>query len=1012
MRVLKMAVAPSLIFVILLTAIPFFHTDLQQPDSPSSSAAPFEANRADVLSSYGKLPLCFVANRGQTDASVLYYAGIPGGRVYITANGLVFDLIEKNTTSPGQTAAEDKDTLAESHRLVMRLNFQGSNSTHEIIAGDSINGYYNYLIGNDPAKWRTEVPAYKEIVYRDIYANIDLRLYGTEGAFTYDFIVHPGGDVSDIRLALEGINNLNISGDDLVMSTALGDIRQSRLNIYQGNNISRETIEGRFKLVSDTEYCFAIAAYDRGRDLVIDPALLYSTYLGGIGEEESIGIAVDEAGCAYITGWTHSFDFPTTTGSFQPVHLGAWDDAFVTKLNPTGTALIYSTYLGGSVSDIGTRIKVDEAGCAYLTGSTESDDFPVTAGAFQQVFGGYGDAFITKLNPTGTALVYSSYLGGADEDAGDDIAVDSGGYVYVAGYTDSDNQTFPVTPGAFQTEFKGDLDGFIAKVKPDGSALVYCTYLGGTDYETVIGLFVDGAGCAYATGLTESIDFPTTAGAFQSVNGGNGDAFVTKLNPSGTALAYSTYLGGSETDIAYRVQVDQAGCAYVVGITGYGATTMSDPPATNDPGHLQNLPLWGRPDSDRQEKPLQIPFTNDFPVTAGAFQPVFGGGGADAFVTKLNTAGSALIYSTYLGGQDIDEGTDIWIDGQGYACVTGATASQDFPVTATAYQGTFAGVYDAFITKLNPAGAALIYSTYLGGANGDAAWGIAADQGSLAYIAGFTDSVNFPVTPGAFQTTFKGVEDAFVAKFSIADPPVVTTGPATGVNFTDATLNGVLTSAGTTPSAGVSFQYGGSPGTYNSETPAQASGAGPFAATINLLGNWQGMTVYYRARAVGADGLTTYGAEMSYTLPSPQTLSHGAGSSLTTPPFVPISNIVVLTASLSTKTVTPGTPVTVTADITNKSAVNGSKMVTLYVNGQVDSTQGVAVNNGASSKLTFNVSRSEPGDYSVYVDGVPAGSFKVEMVTGNDSILIFSVSLIILAFIFGMAMLWRRQRTG
>jgi hypothetical protein len=314
------------------------------------------------------------------------------------------------------------------------------------------------------------------------------------------------------------------------------------------------------------------------------------------------------------------------------------------------------------------------------------------------------------------------------------------------------------------------------------------------------------------------------------------------------------------------------------------------------------------------------------------------------------------------------------------------------------------------MTKLDHAGAALIYSTYMGGADEDAAQGIAVATGSLAYICGYTYSTNFPVTAGAFQTSFKGMGDVFVARFSIADPPVVTTGQAAGVSFGGATLNGVLTSAGTTPGATVSFQYGGSPGTYNSETPGRASGAGPFAATIDLLGNWQGITVYYRARAVGADGLTNYGTEMSFTVSLPQTPSHGTGSSLTPTPFVPISNILVQSSSISANRVAPGTTVTVSSTMVNKSTVNGTSTVKLYVNGQLDSSRGVSVNSGNTVPVIFEISRSEPGTYNVYVNSTPAGSFTVEDYAGPNIILFASCILIFGTLIIGSIYIWRRKQ--
>jgi hypothetical protein len=407
-------------------------------------------------------------------------------------------------------------------------------------------------------------------------------------------------------------------------------------------------------------------------------ALVYSTYLGGSGGDSGRGIAVDTAGNAYVTGYTASTNFPTTAGAFQTTRGGFLMDAFVTKLNPTGSALVYSTLLGGSDLDSGEGIVVDAAGNAYVAGGTSSTDFPTTAGAFQTTFGGGanqgGDAFVTELNPTGSALVYSTYLGGSGGDSAASIAVDADGNAYVTGRTLSTN--FPTTAAAFQPTFGGGVccggDAFVTKLNPTGSApLVYSTYLGGSDYDIGTGIALDTLGNAYVTGTTLSTDFPTTAGAFQATYGGGGDAFVTKLNPTGWAL-YSTYLGGSGGDSGRGIAVDAAGNAYVT-----GSTTSTN-----------------------------------FPTTAGALQTTFTGGVSpyggyftDAFVTQLNPTGSApLVYSTYLGGGGDDVGNAIALDTlpNPNVYVTGYTFSPNFPITTGAFQTMHVGGdrLDVFVAKI------------------------------------------------------------------------------------------------------------------------------------------------------------------------------------------------------------------------------------------------------------------------------------------------------------------------
>jgi hypothetical protein len=409
----------------------------------------------------------------------------------------------------------------------------------------------------------------------------------------------------------------------------------------------------------------------------------------------------------------------------------------VAKLNSTGSALVYSTYLGGSGGSIAYAIAVDAAGNASVTGQTYAADFPTTPGAFQTTCHGcvgeplFSDAFVTRLNPTGSALVYSTFLGGGNNDTGSGIAVDKVGNVYVTGQTFS--AEFPTTPGAFQTKCGscGDIsDAFVTKLNVTGSALVYSTFLGGSNYDFGNGIAVNAAGNAYVTGLTYSIDFPTTPSVFQTTCGGGCaggwyDAFVTQVNPAGSALIYSTYLGGSSGDDGAAIAVDRSGNAYVTGFTK----------------------------------------STDFP-TMTPLQSVLRGTN-DAFVTKINSSGSALLYSTYLGGSADDFGTGIAVDTYGSAYVTGYTTSTNFP-TVKPLQATNGGLSDAFVVKLNPLGSHFAYSTYLGGSGDDHGYGIAQHAGN-AYVIGMTASTNFP-TKAPLQRANGGHPDAFVSKISRPSP--------------------------------------------------------------------------------------------------------------------------------------------------------------------------------------------------------------------------------------------------
>jgi murein DD-endopeptidase MepM/ murein hydrolase activator NlpD len=485
--------------------------------------------------------------------------------------------------------------------------------------------------------------------------------------------------------------------------------------LNSGSEVS--ALNSQLPTSNSTSVGFQVASYDLTKPLVIDPVFVYSTYLGGNDTEDGYAIAVDSSGNAYITGWTQSTDF-ATANALQATHGGGFQDAFVTKLNANGSAIVYSTYLGGSDSDSGFRIAVDSSGNAYITGSTGSTNFP-TANALQATYGGNADAFVTKLNTSGSALVYSTYLGGNNADIGFAIAVDSPGNTYITGATLSTN--FP-TVNALQTTSNGEYDAFVTKLNTSGSALVYSTYLGGNSEEHAIGIAVDSSGNAYVTGFTGSTNFPT-ANAFQATFGGDmHDAFVTKLNTSGSALVYSTYLGGNNADIGLAIAVDSSGNAH---ITGHSAST-------------------------------------NFP-TANALQPTLTGS-LDAFVTKLNANGSALVYSTYLGGSGAQIGLGIATDSSGNTYIAGETSSNNFP-TASPLQAALGGGdgQDAFVTKLNANGSVFVYSTYLGGPGFDSGRAIAVDSSGNAYITGVTQSTNFP-TANALQATLKGDYDVFVTK--------------------------------------------------------------------------------------------------------------------------------------------------------------------------------------------------------------------------------------------------------
>ena len=693
---------------------------------PSANGA--AAPAALVQSEYGQLPLSFEANQGQTDSRVDFLARGAGYTMFLTGKGAVIDL-QQAATSPPATGG-DPTAASQSNKVsgtVIDMQFVGANPGAAVTGLDKQQTVSNYFVGNDSSQWRSGVANFGQVDYQHLYSGIDAVFHGNQGQLEYDFNIAPGADPNQIQWQIDGATGLSLdAAGNLLIHTTGSDLVEKAPNIYQEVNGARVAVSGHFVLEGGDRVGFAIGSYDASAPLVIDPTLSYSTYLGGNFFEYGEAIAVDGAGNTYVTGYTASTNFPTTPGAYQTTLAGPYD-VFITKLNAGGSSLVYSTFLGGSGGASGYGITVDGAGEAYVTGETASTDFPTTAGAYQTTKAGSNDVFITKLNATGSSLVYSTYLGGGTIDIGQGIAVDSAGNAYVSGYTLSTD--FPTTAGAFQTT-GGGYNAFVTKLNAAGSGLIYSTYLGGSNVDAAGGIALDSSGNAYVTGYTYSTNFPTTLGAFQTTfGGGSGDAFVTKLNAAGSGLIYSTYLGGSGEDGGSKLEVDGAGNAYVTGATA----------------------------------------STNFPTTPGAYQTTLAGA-HDAFITKLNAAGSGLIYSTYLGGTDVDQASGIAFDGAGNAYVSGYTLSTDFPTTAGAFQTTYGGSGDAFVTKLNAAGSGLIYSTYLGGSAEDRVYGIAVQGAGEAYVAGYTYSGNFPVSAGAFQTTLGGTFTAFVTKLQIVPP--------------------------------------------------------------------------------------------------------------------------------------------------------------------------------------------------------------------------------------------------
>ncbi|MNO73316.1 Beta-propeller repeat protein [compost metagenome] len=678
-----------------------------------------------VMNQFGQLPLIFWEYGGTKSEVLRYMTKRPGQSIYFAATEVTF--IHEGRNDP-------YDQLT--------LQFLNSNENVVVEGRDPAESKIHYFTGKDPNQWRSNLSTYHEILYRELWPRIDLLFRGDAGTLKYDLIVQPQANIDQIRFAYRGAEKLSIDPDgDLLIHTIQGVKREAKPVSYQEINGKRMPVNSRFILHGDAQghpsFGFQVdSEYHPDYPLIIDPVLIYSTYLGGDVFDSGLHIVVDDSGQAYVAGSTTSADFPTTAGAFSQTFGGA-TDAFVTKLNETGTALVFSTYLGGSAFDRATSLAIDATGNVFLTGETRSADFPVTPGAFQTTFVGINSCFVTKLNATGSALIYSTYLEGSGDETGNDIAIDSSGNAYVTGVTTSVD--FPVTTGAFQTTAPGFTNGFVTKLNADGSALIFSTYLGGTLLNFGTGIVITALGNPIVSGSTFSNDFPVTGTAAQPTFGGTEDAFITRFNTIGSALEYSTYLGGSDAETGDAIAIDAQENVYVTGTTS----------------------------------------STDFPTTSGAFQTALAGS-TDAFVTKLNATGTAFLYSSYLGGADFDEGIDIIVDTANNAYVVGSTESADFPVAPGAFQSTLGGGSDAFVTVFNTAGNALVYSTYLGGSSSDTGNGVAVDSSFNIYVTGGTQSINFPTSPGAFQTSLLGTQNAFVTKLGTFTPipgPIGPTGP-------------------------------------------------------------------------------------------------------------------------------------------------------------------------------------------------------------------------------------------
>ncbi len=701
--------------------IPFKNSQVPQTAQPGN------------IDSFGKLPLSFEMNGGQADQNVKFFSRGPGYGIFFSTDEvhlvLHYPIAENNLPAKGLRHPHPKFGAECIH---MRL--LNADTTANIQPMNELPGVSNYFIGNDHSRWLTGIKHYSSVQLSNVLPGIDLQYYGNQGRLEHDFTVSPGADPKLIQWEISGAGKKTVDGNgDLILETSHGEVNWKSPQCYQWVNGQKQVVDGRYVLLSENLVGFEIGSYRKDLPLVIDPYIVYSTYLGGSNRDSITDVAVDASGDAYVYGTTGSTNFPIMPGAYQP-SIDGNTDLFVTKFDPTGTVLIYSTYIGGSGQDESFGMAMDGTGNVYLTGQTQSTDFPLV-NPFQAT---PAWIFVAKLNSTGSALLYSTYLGdtGTGIGLGYGIAVDSSGSAYVTGYTDS--ASFP-TVNPFQSTPAGSPNGFITKFSPAGNTLVYSTYLGGSTGDVAQAIAVDGAGAAYVTGNTESTNFPTQ-NPFQAALDGTDDIFVTKINPAGNTLAYSTYLGGNNGtglgQIGYAIAVDSTGCAYVTGET--------------------NAP--------------------DFPVV-NAFQATAPG----AFLTKFNPAGNTLAFSTYLGGNGADRGLGIALDSSNDIFLCLSTTSTNLPLV-NPIQSALGGTENAFVCEFNPTASALIYSTYWGATAPDVPEGIVLDSWGDVYVGGTMNTGTFP-TVNPYQASYGGgVWDGFV--FEIANGPTRTPTPTPTASLT------------------------------------------------------------------------------------------------------------------------------------------------------------------------------------------------------------------------------------
>jgi Beta-propeller repeat/Abnormal spindle-like microcephaly-assoc'd, ASPM-SPD-2-Hydin len=785
MRLRKIA---GMLFLFGQVATPSFaqQTAGQLPPNVSSPLS------AGTNTNYGKLAAVFEANQGQTDPQVKFLFRGRGYSAFLTSGSMVLSLRPTSIVPiPPTGKVHITENAVPASTPTMQFRLSGASESPEVLGEDRKPGKVNYFIGRDPKKWHTNVPTYARVRYKNVYPGIDLVYYGSGRQMECDFAVSPGANPNRIQFEITGAGEIRIdTAGNLLLKTDSGELRFESPVVYQESHGQRVVVDGGYVVDDPTHISFHVAHYDSAKPLVIDPVLVYSTYLGGSGTDQPAGIAVDSTGSVYIAGYTNSPNFPLAALGSLPT---GEDHVFVAKLDPTGSNLIYADYIGGSNQDFGYALALDSTNEVYVTGSTESTDFPVV-NPYQSSLPGYYSGFVTKISANGSSLLYSTYLGGNAYDQPSGIGIDSTGEAYVAGFTSSLN--FPVM-NAYQSTVSPNQGGFfgaagfVSKFSADGSSLVYSTFLSGSSnvstcnqgtcwprpYNLIYGIAVDSNDNAYVAGQTNTYNFPATQDAYLTTNSAPLNTmigFVTKFSSSG-GLAYSTYLygaSGSATQIA-AIAVDGSGSAYVTG------TALSD---------------------------------GTFPITSTSIcdPSVSFGGCSYAFVTKFDPSGSTLLYSTFLGPYNIAFPQAIVLDRNNDAYVLCRTSSTSFAIQ-NGIEG-YTSQDDLLVAEIDPAASTELFATYLGGSGGAYPAGIAVDSSGNIYVGGQTFATDFPVTSAAFQDTLAGNANAFVMKIGPGAAPSVSVSPVS-LQFAQESLGGT-----SSPQTAILRNMGSSPLSISSTT--------------------------------------------------------------------------------------------------------------------------------------------------------------------------------------------------